>query len=249
MSEQVSDPAAENGHTPGGDLPNGATTAAVERGVADLLREGVAHHQAGRLYWANAQYRRVLAALPGHADALHHLGVIAFQLGQYGSALELINKAIQQDGNNPLYYISRGLALHGLKRLDEAIVAYDQAIALKPDIAEALVNRGLVLEEQERFEEALEGYDRAIALKSDFAVTYYNRGDMLKDLGRLDEAASSYDRALPLCRTCQSYSSTVGKHRGNSDVWMKQSPITIEPSPLSQSIPKLCSTAGLLSRS
>ena len=198
MSEQVSDPAAENGHTPGGDLLNGATTAAVERGVADLLREGVAHHQAGRLYWANAQYRRVLAALPGHADALHHLGVIAFQLGQYGSALELINKAIQQDGNNPLYYISRGLALHGLKRLDEAIVAYDQAIALKPDIAEALVNRGLVLEEQERFEEALEGYDRAIALKSDFAVAWLNRGNALQRLGRFAEALESYDRAIAL---------------------------------------------------
>lgn len=198
MNSQVSDIAAENGHTPPGDLPHGATTAVVEGGVDEFLAQGLAYHQQGRLDWADAQYRRVLAAVSDHANALHNLGFIAYQLGQYEGALESINRAIQQDESNASYYVSRGLALHGLKRQDEAIVAYDQAIALKPDLVEALVNRGLALEEQERFEEALEDYDRAIALKSDFAVAWLNRGNALQRLGRFAEALESYDRAIAL---------------------------------------------------
>src|ERR1700730_1618 len=111
MNSQISDPATENGHTPPGDLR--AAAAPVEREVADLFAEGVAHYQAGHLDLANGKYREVLAASPDHPDALHHLSVIAFQLGQYKPALELINRAIQQDGNNPSYYISRGLTLYG----------------------------------------------------------------------------------------------------------------------------------------
>jgi tetratricopeptide (TPR) repeat protein len=198
MNRQVSDTVAENGHTPPGGLATGATTAVVTGGVDEALGQGVAHHQAGRLDLANGKYREVLAAVPDHAAALHNLGVIAFQLGQYEPALELINKAIQQDRSIPSYYITRGLALYGLKRLDEAIVAYAQAIALKPDFAEALLNRGLALEEQRRFDEALESYDRAIALKPDLAEALSNRGNVLRALGRLADALESHDRAVAL---------------------------------------------------
>jgi tetratricopeptide (TPR) repeat protein len=198
MNRQGSAYTTENSHTLAGDPTDEATTAAVEREVADLFAEGVAHHQAGRLYWANAQYRRVLAALPDHAEALHNLGVIAYQLGQYEGALESINKAIQQDGSNASYFFSRGVALYGLKRLDEAVGAYDHALALKPDVAEALLNRGLALEEQQRFDEALDSYDRALAIRADYAEALNNRGNALRALGRLADALESYDRASVL---------------------------------------------------
>src|SRR3989442_10934300 len=38
---------------------------------------------------------------------------------------------------------SRGISLQDLKRFDEAMASYDQAIALKPNDADALLNRGL----------------------------------------------------------------------------------------------------------
>ena len=45
--------------------------------IADLLSEGLAHHQAGRLVEAEVYYWRILAVTPAYADALHLLGVIA----------------------------------------------------------------------------------------------------------------------------------------------------------------------------
>jgi hypothetical protein len=55
------------------------TTARVP--IADLLSDGLAHHQAGSLAEAEVYYRQILAATPGHADALHLLGVIDYQRG------------------------------------------------------------------------------------------------------------------------------------------------------------------------
>jgi tetratricopeptide (TPR) repeat protein len=105
--------------------------------AAEVLTAGVAHHRAGRLAEAEAHYRQVLAAVPAYADALHLLGVIAYQVGRHDVAIELIGQAIQQDGWSSLYYSNRGLALQSLRRLAEAMASYDRALALAPDNAEA----------------------------------------------------------------------------------------------------------------
>ena len=78
-----------------GQIPSNLTVV-VPPGVANLLGAGLKHHQAGRLADAGACYRRVLAAQPDHADALHLLGVIAHQAGRHDLAVELISQAIKQ---------------------------------------------------------------------------------------------------------------------------------------------------------
>lgn len=52
------------------------------------------HHQAGRLREAEQFYRQMVARQPGHVDAMHYLGVIAYQMGRLDAALELIGRAI-----------------------------------------------------------------------------------------------------------------------------------------------------------
>ena len=161
------------------------------------MEAGLAHHQAGRLAEAEADLA-VLAAAPGHADALHLLGIIAYQGGRHEVAIELIGEAIQQNRDNPSYHTSCGLALAGLSRLDEALDSYGRALALEPNNAEALNNRGLVLQELGHFDEALESYDKALAARSDFAEALSNRGNILQLLNRAAEAVGSYDHALTL---------------------------------------------------
>jgi hypothetical protein len=62
--------------------------------IDQAMQDAVAHHQAGRWTAAERIYRQVLAALPGHADALHPLGVLACQAGRLDEALDLIGRAI-----------------------------------------------------------------------------------------------------------------------------------------------------------
>ena len=87
---------------------------------------------------------------------------------------------------------------HELKRYDEAFAAYDKALALKPDLAEAWLGRGNVFTELKRYDEAFAAYDKALALKPDLAEAWLGRGNVFTELKRYDEAFAAYDKALAL---------------------------------------------------
>ena len=91
-----------------------------------------------------------------------------------------------------------GITLQELGRLEEALASYTQAIAMKPDYAEAHYNLGIMLKEHGRLDEAEASYNQAIMLKSDYAEAHNNLGVTLKELGRLDEAEASYTQAIAL---------------------------------------------------
>jgi tetratricopeptide (TPR) repeat protein len=59
----------------------------------------------------------------------------------------------------PLVLSNRGVTLHKLRRLEEALASHDAALASRPDYAEALTNRGVALYDLKRFDEALASYD------------------------------------------------------------------------------------------
>jgi len=110
----------------------------------------------------------------------------------------LFDRAVEIKPDLAEAYYNRGIALQGLKLLEEAIDSYDRAIEIKPDLAEAYYNRGIALQELKRLEEVIDSYDRAIQIKPDLAEAYSNRGNALKELKRLDDAVASYDRAIEI---------------------------------------------------
>ena len=91
-----------------------------------------------------------------------------------------------------------GSAFNDLKRYDEALAAYDKALALKPGLAEAWLGRGNVLNELKRCDEALAAYDNSLALKADLAEVWLGRGNVFNDLKRHDEALGAYEKSLAL---------------------------------------------------
>jgi protein O-GlcNAc transferase len=162
------------------------------------FQHGLALHRQGRLADAAQVYREVLRRQPTHFDALHLLGIIAFQSNRPEVAVELIRAAISLNDTVAAAHNHLGIPLRRLGLLDEALASYDRAIALQPDFAEAHNNRGNALRDLGRTEQALASFDRAIALKPDYAEAHNNRGYALAVLARIEEALASFDQAIAL---------------------------------------------------
>jgi tetratricopeptide (TPR) repeat protein len=94
--------------------------------------------------------------------------------------------------------MTRAHALYRLARYAPAAESYRQAIAIKPDFADAHLHRGDVLRELGQYAAAVASYDQAIALKDDYADAYFNRGNLRRGLGELDAALTDLDRAIAL---------------------------------------------------
>ncbi|ALA59638.1 tetratricopeptide repeat protein [Nitrospira moscoviensis] len=163
-----------------------------------LLEEGTRHHQAGRLSEAERSYRLALEMTPGHPDALHLLGLLAYRANRPDQAIELITQAIDASPSNALYWFNLGVVSQRAGRKDDAVRAYERALALNPTYVDALINLGNVLKDLTRPEDAVRAYRKALALNPGHADTHNNLGVALKEQGCLSDAITAYREALRL---------------------------------------------------
>ena len=161
-----------------------------------IFQEALRHHQAGRLAEAKRLYRLVLAADSRHGDALHLLGVLAYQQGRAAQAAELIAKAITINDKAAVYHSNLGNAFKDLGRADDAVAAYRRAIRLQPGYAEAHFNLGNALLDLGRNGEAVSAFAAAIALQPAYGDAYANCGVALRAMGRFGPAATAGKAAL-----------------------------------------------------
>lgn len=166
--------------------------------IPQAIQIALNHQTNGNLKQAAGIYRKILEAEPGNAAALHLLGVIGIQTGDFCAAAGLIEKAISVDNTVAEFFGNLGLALQGKGDTGRAVECFRRAIGLKPFYAEAYNNMGFALHSLGRHEEALAGYLRAIEINPGYAEAYYNRGITLNDMGRPLEAIESYKKAVEL---------------------------------------------------
>ncbi|MGE0093346.1 MAG: tetratricopeptide repeat protein [Alphaproteobacteria bacterium] len=164
--------------------------------VADALKEGLAHHNGGRLDEAEACYRRILAASPDHADANHLLGVIAHQRGDHRAGIALIEKALVQRPKAAVFHRNLGTALLAAGEAMRAAEAHRTALALQPDFAEAHHSLAEALRTLEKPQEAEAHYRQALLLKPGFAFARNGLGLALAAQGRYAEAEAEYRAVL-----------------------------------------------------
>ena len=111
--------------------------------VEGKLQQAISLYQAGQLLQAEQICQQILRDYPQDAEALHMLGVIAYQVGESEIATGLISQAIEIDSNQYVFFNSLGAALQKQGSLEESIQAYQQAIHLQPDHAGACYNLGM----------------------------------------------------------------------------------------------------------
>jgi tetratricopeptide (TPR) repeat protein len=166
--------------------------------VADVFARASACHRTGDLAQAQAGYIEVLKRQPSHFDALHMLGVSEYQRGNSQSAERLLRHSLLVNPPSAATRYALGVILSALQRNDEALVCYDDLIALTPDFVDAHMKRGLLLSGLGRFAEAIVSYDNAIAIDPRHLDALQHKGEALHYLGKFDEAIACYNQILSL---------------------------------------------------
>lgn len=127
-------------------------------------------HRAGRPQEAEPLYRAVLAADPGHAQALQLLAVLAVQTGRAEQAAGLLAEGARRHPTLTEMWTNLGGALGMLNRFDEADRCYRCALALDPGHAAANLSIGNMLMRRRRPAASVRAYRRALALDPGYAA-------------------------------------------------------------------------------
>jgi len=137
------------------------------RNLRDIFQisEGVVTYAQGNPKEAIQQFDAILKQNPQNSFALLARGETHLKDKQPQAALDDFGRAIDLDGQlgvpNPTAYLGQGNALMALAPPNPAaaIIAYDRAIALKPDYYQALSGKGNALAGQGEFLKAAEFYN------------------------------------------------------------------------------------------
>ena len=122
--------------------------------VADmrLLQQAAALYGRGDLARAESACRQLLQSNPDQPDAVHILGLIAWQRGERAQAVDDIKGAIARHPNKPTLRNSLGVMLKDLGDPAGAEAEFRAAVALQPQYVEALPNLGNILCDAGRLE-------------------------------------------------------------------------------------------------
>ncbi len=187
--------------------------------LEDALRLGVKAQQARNFAEAERYYSAVLAALPNHADANHNMGILRVELGRWGEALPLFQRAIEANPNKEYYWMNYVGVLSVNNRLKDAqnIIRSAKKSGLPQDFINKLQNilrsnqpKGNAKDPESAVKELIELYnkgnlkevvERAEVLTKQFPkvfVIWNVLGAAATKLGKLDQAISAFKKAITL---------------------------------------------------
>ncbi|MER8511015.1 tetratricopeptide repeat protein [Mesorhizobium sp. M0894] len=110
----------------------------------------------------------------------------------------IIEDRTRSPGSRTIAYRNRAMAWIDSGDNDQAMVDYDNAIALDPNDTDAYNERGLLWFEKGKNDSAIRDFDRAIELDSGKAMAFYNRGLGWAHKGDDAHAIADYSHAIEL---------------------------------------------------
>lgn len=166
--------------------------------ATDKLIRAIELQNQGQPQAAAALFQEVLEVDPANGPALYSLTVIALQSGDGASALALSSRGVRDNPQYaPLHYV-HGAVLQGLERRDEALAAFDAALALQPDYVEVLLNSGVLLRAMFRHKESLERFNRVLAIDPNHISALGNCGILLTEFKQSEQAIAMFERLVEL---------------------------------------------------
>lgn len=192
----------------------------VKPSVDKALVKARSHLKRGETIEAEKLYKAILKAFPKNKKAMQGLASIKITLSSstnqnppqetieqlvsfYNNGqFELVIKKSQEITKNyPETFIVwniLGVAAARIKRLDQAVCAFQRATLIKPDYSEGYYNMGNALKDQGNLKESVVAYKKAIYYKPAYPTAFYNMGTSFKNQDKFGEAVKAFKKAILL---------------------------------------------------
>ena len=146
-----------------------------------------------------AETQAATQVVPEHLTATRlepeELGDLQLARGEYAAALATFRSVQPATAalNNKI-----GVAYSHLFALDEALKYYRQALAMKPDYAQAYNNEGTAYQGKLQYGAAVKAYKKALRINHDMPAAYRNLGIAYVSEGKYAKASDAFRKALAL---------------------------------------------------
>ena len=166
--------------------------------IQEGLNRAQALVNAGQPQPAEVICQRILADTPGEPNALHLLGLMAFNKGDQNKAIAYLRQACQSPNAAALYFSNLTEMLRQRGLLAEAQDIGRKAVARDPKLVSAWNNLGIVLQECGELDESRICLEKVISFEPNNAEAHNNLGNTFKRLGNIAKAEKHWGRALAL---------------------------------------------------
>jgi tetratricopeptide (TPR) repeat protein len=156
----------------------------------------------GKRDWARPELAKLALAAPADPLYPYWTGRLDYDDGQYATAVESLQRAIELDPGYMKAYDNLGLCYEALGRFDEAASSWERAIRLnaaQPSKSPwPALNLGLLLTRLDRLDEAETRFRESLACDPRFPQARYQLGIVLEKKGRVADAVAEIEEAARL---------------------------------------------------
>lgn len=163
--------------------------------IEELINEGFSLHQEGKLEEAEASYHQALESDSKNAEIYNLLGVLKLQQNDVISAINWIEKAIEQRPDEYFYetlfqaYVRAKLFRHIVRREKEVLELFPHNFSL-------LFNIALAYKNTKDIKSAIKFYDKALKINPASYTAWFNLSHLYSIEGETKNALS----ALKICK-------------------------------------------------
>lgn len=147
--------------------------------------------------WGEAlnHYERAAEFFPAHPGITSTLGQLYQRANRFAEAETQFRRTLESEPR-PIHHVSLGMVLLRQERTDEAIDAFQTAIAGNPNLSPAYGNLGNAEQKRGNIEAAAAAYEKAVTLNPKDSVSYVSFGLARLRLGHAREATEIFERTL-----------------------------------------------------
>ncbi|HKE02946.1 MAG TPA: tetratricopeptide repeat protein [Blastocatellia bacterium] len=157
--------------------------------------KAVSLYKQGLFREAIAEFRKVLEEASDHADSWKFIGLAYYQLKDYKSAIQPLEKALElkrkENRNDPDLYRGLGQSHMMLKNYEKALPYFETLVRIQMNVAANYYLLGVTYANLNRAEEASDAFQKSVKLDPKDSDSWYYLGVAHFRAGRLNDAIAA----------------------------------------------------------